>query len=69
MEVEHFQEAVELIVQPCLRDVIGKHELAELLQKRDEISSKLQNICQQCANSITVSPAEDACEVLRIAFQ
>ena len=50
MEVEDFEEAVESIVQPCLRDVIGKHDLAELLQKRDEISSILQRVLDEHTN-------------------
>ncbi len=50
MEVEYFEEAVELIVQPCLRDVIGKHELAELLLQRDEISKILQQILDEHTN-------------------
>ncbi len=50
MEVEYFEEAVEMIVQPCLRDVIGKHDLAELLQQRDEISGILQRVLDEHTN-------------------
>lgn len=42
LEVENYQNAVSYIAQTCLRDIIGKHELADLLQNRDKIGSSLQ---------------------------
>ncbi len=50
MEVEFFEEAVEYIAQASLRDVIGKHDLAELLQQRDEISGTLQKMLDSAIN-------------------
>ncbi len=50
MEVEHFEAAVEHIAQACLRDVIGKHDLAELLQRRDQISGVLQKMLDEHTN-------------------
>lgn len=50
MEVEYFEEAVEYIAQASLRDVIGKHDLAELLQQRDEISNILQKTLDDYTN-------------------
>ena len=50
MEVEFFEEAVEYIAQASLRDVIGKHDLAELLQQRDEISGTLQKMLDEHTN-------------------
>ena len=50
MEVEFFEEAVEYIAQASLRDVIGKHNLADLLQQRDEISQILLKILDEHTN-------------------
>ena len=50
MEVEYFEEAVEYIAQASLRDVIGKHDLAELLQQREEISNVLQKALDEHTN-------------------
>ena len=50
MEVEYFEEAVEYIAQASLRDVIGKHDLAELLQQREEISNVLQKALDKHTN-------------------
>jgi regulator of protease activity HflC (stomatin/prohibitin superfamily) len=42
LEVRNYEEAVLYIALTCLRDTIGKHELAELLQHREKIASDLQ---------------------------
>ena len=42
LEVEDYTMAVSYIAQTCLRDIIGKHELADLLQNRDKIGESLQ---------------------------
>lgn len=42
LEVQHYQQAVVLAAQTALRDAIGKHDLAELIQSRKELGRILQ---------------------------
>ena len=42
LEVQEYEKAISFIAQTDLRDIIGKHELAELLQERDKIAEALQ---------------------------
>ncbi len=42
LEVQDYQEAVILAAQTALRDAIGKHDLAELIQSRKELGHGLQ---------------------------
>jgi regulator of protease activity HflC (stomatin/prohibitin superfamily) len=42
LEVQDYQLAVTLAAQTALRDAIGKHELAELIQSRQELGHVLQ---------------------------
>ncbi len=42
LEVQDYQQAVVLAAQTALRDAIGKHELAELIQSRKELGKGLQ---------------------------
>jgi regulator of protease activity HflC (stomatin/prohibitin superfamily) len=42
LEVQDYREAVVLAAQTALRDAIGKHELAELIQSRKELGRGLQ---------------------------
>jgi regulator of protease activity HflC (stomatin/prohibitin superfamily) len=42
LEVKNYEEAVLYIALTCLRDTIGKHELADLLQHREKIAKDLQ---------------------------
>jgi regulator of protease activity HflC (stomatin/prohibitin superfamily) len=42
LEVQDYQEAVILAAQTALRDAIGKHDLAELIQSRKELGQGLQ---------------------------
>jgi regulator of protease activity HflC (stomatin/prohibitin superfamily) len=42
LEVQHYEYAVILAAQTALRDAIGKHELAELIQSRTELGRDLQ---------------------------
>jgi len=42
LEVQAYREAVVLAAQTALRDAIGKHDLAELIQSRKELGSILQ---------------------------
>ena len=44
LEVQEYQAAIEHIAQTGLRDTIGKHELATLLQERDKIADDLQQV-------------------------
>lgn len=42
LEVQDYREAVILAAQTALRDAIGKHDLAELIQSRKELGHGLQ---------------------------
>ena len=42
LEVQDYQQAVTLAAQTALRDAIGKHDLAELIQSRKELGHGLQ---------------------------
>ncbi len=42
LQVQDYQEAVILAAQTALRDAIGKHDLAELIQSRKELGAGLQ---------------------------
>ncbi len=42
LEVQEYQTAVVLAAQTALRDAIGKHDLAELIQSRKELGRGLQ---------------------------
>jgi regulator of protease activity HflC (stomatin/prohibitin superfamily) len=42
LEVQDYEEAVVLAAQTGLRDAIGKHDLAELIQSRKELGEGLQ---------------------------
>lgn len=50
LEVQEYVRAIEYIAQTGLRDIIGKHELAELLQERDKIADDLQHILDENTN-------------------
>lgn len=47
MEVQEYETAISYIAQTGLRDAIGKHELAELLQERDKVAESLQQILDE----------------------
>lgn len=51
LEVQEYQRAISYIAQTGLRDIIGKHELADLLQERDKIAEDLQKILDNNTNS------------------
>ncbi len=42
LEVRRYEKAVSYIAQTGLRDIIGKHDLADLLQNREKIAEALQ---------------------------
>lgn len=42
LEVKDYIVAVSYIAQTCLRDIIGRHDLADLLQNREKIAEALQ---------------------------
>ncbi|MFB3070282.1 MAG: slipin family protein [Gemmatimonadales bacterium] len=50
LEVQHYQQAVVLAAQTALRDAIGKHDLAELIQSRKELGRILQKILDEKMN-------------------
>jgi regulator of protease activity HflC (stomatin/prohibitin superfamily) len=50
LEVQEYMRAVSYISQTGLRDIIGKHELADLLQNREKISEALQKTLDEHTN-------------------
>ena len=50
LEVRRYVEAVTYIAQTGLRDIIGRHELADLLQHRDKIAEALQHTLDEHTN-------------------
>lgn len=50
LEVEDYMTAVQYIAQTGLRDIIGRHELAELLQERVKIAEDLQKLLDDNTN-------------------
>lgn len=44
LEVEQFGYAVSQLAQTTMRNIVGEFELDEILQKREEISNKIQEI-------------------------
>ncbi len=47
LEVQQYELAVVLAAQTALRDAIGKHDLAELIQSRRELGQGLQRILDE----------------------
>jgi regulator of protease activity HflC (stomatin/prohibitin superfamily) len=50
LEVQQYRKAISFISQTGLRDIIGKHELAELLQDREAIADALQKTLDEHTN-------------------
>jgi regulator of protease activity HflC (stomatin/prohibitin superfamily) len=50
LEVEHFNYAVSQLAQTTMRDVVGEVSLDELLAKRDQISSRIQQIVDKATD-------------------
>lgn len=50
LEVQEYEVAIAYIAQTGLRDIIGKHELADLLQERDKIAEDLQKVLDHNTN-------------------
>lgn len=50
LEVEDYMTAVQYIAQTGLRDIIGRHELADLLQERVKIAEDLQKLLDENTN-------------------
>ena len=50
LEVQKYEKAVSYIAATGLRDTIGKHELAELLQHREKIAEDLQKLLDEHTN-------------------
>jgi regulator of protease activity HflC (stomatin/prohibitin superfamily) len=50
LEVQEYETAIFYVAQTGLRDMIGKHELAELLQEREGIAEDLQKILDHNTN-------------------
>jgi regulator of protease activity HflC (stomatin/prohibitin superfamily) len=50
LEVEKYTEAVSYAAQTGMRDIIGKHELSDLIQNREKIASELQRTLDEQTN-------------------
>ena len=50
LEVEKYADAVSFVALTGLRDIIGKHELADLLQNRKKIAASLQQVLDEHTN-------------------
>lgn len=50
LEVQEYEKAISYIAQTGLRDIIGKHELSDILQDRDKIAEDLQKILDNNTN-------------------
>ena len=50
LEVQKYAEAVFFVARTSLRDTIGKHELADLLQNREKIAADLQIVLDELTN-------------------
>lgn len=46
LEVERYEDAILFSAQTALRDIIGKHDLADILQNRKELGQVLQEILE-----------------------
>jgi regulator of protease activity HflC (stomatin/prohibitin superfamily) len=51
LEVQDYNAAIEYLAQTGLRDIIGKHELSDLLQDREKIANALQVVLDESTNS------------------
>lgn len=60
LEVENFYMAIVLSAQTALRDIIGTHQLSELLTHREKLGRRLQEILDEKTNpwGITVQSVE-----------
>jgi regulator of protease activity HflC (stomatin/prohibitin superfamily) len=50
LEVQDYEYAIYYVAQTGLRDIIGRHELADLLQHRDRIAEELQKSLDEQTN-------------------
>jgi regulator of protease activity HflC (stomatin/prohibitin superfamily) len=50
LEVQDYNAAIEYLAQTGLRDIIGKHELSDLLQDREKIANALQIVLDESTN-------------------
>jgi len=55
LEVQEYTRAISFIAQTDLRDIIGKHELADLLQEREKIAEDLQKTLDTNTNPWGIS--------------
>ncbi len=50
LEVQEYKKAIGYMAQIGLRDIIGKHELADLLQDREKIARDIQKVLDEHTN-------------------
>jgi hypothetical protein len=60
LEVEDFQQAIQMSAQTGLRESIGRHELAQMITERELLGKELQRILDEKTNpwGITVQSVE-----------
>lgn len=51
LEVEDYYQAITMAVQTAHRDIIGEHNLTDILAKREEIVRELKNVLEAKANT------------------
>ena len=55
LEVRQYEKAVTNVAKAALRDIVGRHELSDLLQKREKIANTLQQILDEHTNPWGIS--------------
>ena len=71
LEVENYFEAVVLSSQTALRDIIGTHDLAEVLTKREQLGERLREVLDKKTNpwGMTIQSVEIRDVVIPDALQ
>ncbi len=71
LEVENYFEAVVLSAQTALRDIIGTHELAEMLTQREKLGTRLREMLDKKTNpwGMTIQSVEIRDVVIPDALQ
>ncbi len=55
LEVESYYQSIGMAVQTALRDVVGTHELAEILAEREKMGATLQKVLEAKAEAWGIS--------------
>ena len=55
LEVQEYDKVITYVSLTGLRDIIGKHELADLLQNREKIAASLQKVLDEQTNPLGIT--------------